>query len=71
MKHEYQLCSDYFDIELMRQVRPLNTSLIDRRDVFTILDPKSHTTPVPINLSLRFCIAALYIFMFSMHHDFV
>ena len=35
MKHEYQLCSDYFDIELIWQ-RPLNTSLIVRRDVITI-----------------------------------
>ena len=48
-----------FYIELMWH-RPLNTSLIVRREVITISDPTSHTTP---NSQLRFCIAALYIFM--------
>ena len=31
----------------------------------------SHTTPVPINWSLRFWVPAVHIFMFSMQHDFV
>ena len=40
-------------------------------DVITISDPKSHTTPVPTNWSLRFYVPAVHILLFSMHHDFV